>query len=235
MKRIIQTLLLLFITGHALAQSEYIYTTWVSEGQMDCSDNTYVKTEDPNKWLIEFNRDGTASIRSKYMEREVVQPFKVEDNLIKTEYRNLRIHAYRNDSLWLEETMEDSCSRLLMISRNLIAQKQKQMIIPHKGDSVYFPEFGNSPEINNNANYEPYLRSRISKELRGMSEVQINLSFIVTRNGDISNIKLVVNKEKYREPVMNVLKETENDWTPMQLDGEPVNALVQVKFKYQYN
>jgi hypothetical protein len=233
MKSIIPFFIFLLATYNTFSQSEYIYNTWISEGQMECADSTLSKIVGAI-WSIQLKEDQTSLIRMKYLTRELEQNFIIEGNHIVMENRDLIIDEYRSDSLWLQERIEDKCITYLMISKDLIEEKQKQQIILDEGDSIYFAEFGNSPELEKAAYYEPHIRSLISNELRGVrSKVQINLSFVITRNGEMKHIKLFVNKETFKKKVMRILQETENNWTPMVLNDQPVSSLVQIKFKYQ--
>lgn len=234
MKRLILLFLFLVITRSTFAQVEYIYNTWISEGQMDCVDSTFSKIVEARTWSIQLKEDLTSLIRMKYLDREFEQNFRIEGNHIGMEQRDLIIDEYRSDSLWLQERIEDKCIKYLMISKDIIEQKQKQQIIIDEGDSIYFAKFGNSPELEKATYYEPHIRSLISNELRGVSgKVEINLSFVITRSGEMTHIKLFVNRESFKKKIMRILQETENNWTPMFLDDKPVSSLAQIKFKYQ--
>lgn len=209
--------------------------SWVMNSAVDCSGKKLKRSQE-NHWNVIFKTNGFATfIISKDLKKEA--PFKVNGDEINLANVNYKISKITKDSLILLENSK-RCIKYLFLTKSAtqqikaeIIKKQAYKHFMHNGDTVYFTTEYNAPKLKNYESYHSYFYKKLP--YFNKPDCVAQFQFIVSKNGEILNPKGSISCLKNdQKKVFKIIKKMKGNWTPMLIDGKPVNSLIREKITY---
>lgn len=221
-----------------VAQKSELLKYWAMIKTTDCSDHRLPETN----WDVEFKSNGTAELGVAGSYSIITKPFTRNDSILDLEYQKLTIHKITKDSLILK-SRENKCRKYVFLTKQgkaLYKKSQQDFLIKqnntffmNKGDTIYIANRYNAPKMKNYSNKLTYFIKALSSVKNDYKACQFQFEFIVLKDGSLSDSRGSTSCIKKSDRKINqIIKNMKNEWKPMLIDGNPVNALVKIRLKY---
>ncbi len=229
----------MFLPQICVTQENDLQKYWVMNNAFDCKGNV-LNRMDESYWNVDFRSNSIALIYfSKTLKIE--KKYTLIDNKLNLEFEEFTITKITKDTLVLSTTKK-SCVNYVFLSKeanilydqrrkeNLIEQNNKFFI--HNGDSIYLANSYNSPKMKKYPNHMEYF----IKAFPNMNKTKgcvFKLQFIVQKDGKLSDSRGSIScLKKSDKKVSQIIKDMEDEWQPMYINGNPVNSLMRVRIKH---
>jgi len=221
------------------AQNEFLYSNWVMDQIIGC-DNKIVHPLAETYWDVTFRPNGYAAMNVSFKKVSIENPYTLEGKKLIFSYGVFDIEKISIDSLVISSS-DNKCHKYLFLSEKakkmkeerkkdiLVKQNHKSFI--YKNEKVFFANRHNAPKLAGFTDHNQFFYEHFPPVYK-YDKCQMTFQFIIKKDGSIldpkGNIDCLKNSSRMVE---KIIKKIENDWTPMYIDNEPVNALVRIKVK----
>ena len=233
-------MILAAFSANSNAQENSFYQNWVMNEVFNCEGQKLTALQE-SYWNLKIQDSSTATITIKGSKLETQKEYQLDQDQLKFDYQSYKIeHLSQNELILLKEgkncikyifiTEQENERQKQRVQDNLVKQSEKFFI--YKQDTVYFANKFNGPKMKRYHDHKEYFITSYPN-LGNTEPCIIEFKFIVKKDGSlqdaVGNISCLRKPEK---KVSKIIAGMENSWTPMIINGKPVNSLMRVKINY---